>query len=67
MRKGNVLGKLEVISYAGKRYDTTRSGEKVRHLYMAKCDCGNVKKIRRCSLKNEKVRSCGCVKRGRKK
>lgn len=75
-RKGNVLinvddiigkrlGKLEVISYAGKRYDVTLGGERVRHLYMVKCDCGAVKLVQRGQLVSEIVHSCGCGKKRR--
>lgn len=61
---GKRLGKLEVISYAGGRYDCTLGGERKRHLYTVKCDCGNIKTIQRGQIKNEIVHSCGC-ERGR--
>lgn len=57
---GKRLGKLEVLSYAGHRYDDTRGGQKMRHWYLCKCDCGTYKQIRRCQLIGDKARSCGC-------
>lgn len=57
---GKRLGKLEVISYAGWRYEHTKGGYKIRHYYTCRCDCGVVKKIRRSVLKNDKAHSCGC-------
>lgn len=62
---GKRLGKLEVISYAGSRYDTTRGGERMRHYYVVRCDCGKVKPVQRGPLVNEIVHSCGCGRRGK--
>lgn len=60
---GKRLGKLKVISYAGHHYDNTNGGERMRHFYVVHCDCGVTKTIRRCSLVNENVHSCGCGRR----
>ena len=62
---GKRLGKLEVISYAGNRYDITLGGERMRHHYTVKCDCGTVKLVQRGQLVSEIVHSCGCGRRGR--
>ena len=60
---GKRLGKLEVIEYAGNCYDSTAGGERVRHYYRVKCDCGKIKLIQRGPLKNEIIHSCGCSRR----
>ena len=60
---GKCLGKLEVISYYGYTYASTRGGEKVRHFYNCQCECGNVHIIQRGPLKNNIVHSCGCGRR----
>lgn len=76
MKKGNILinvddiigkrlGKLEVISYEGSRYDFTLGGERFRHYYKVRCECGTVKLVQRGPLVNEIVHSCGCGRRGR--
>lgn len=57
---GKCLGKLEVISYAGNKYDITRGGERMRHHYVVKCECGTIKSVQRGQLVNEIVHSCGC-------
>ncbi len=61
---GKRLGKLEVIGYSGNYYAQTNGGKRLRHFYVCECDCSAVKYVRRSSLKNDKVHSCGC---GRKK
>jgi len=62
---GKRLGKLEVINYAGHHYDMTLGGERMRHYYRVKCECGTIKIMQRGQLKNEIVHSCGCGRRGR--
>lgn len=62
---GKRLGKLEVVSYKGRRYDKTKGGDKLRHYYLCKCDCGGTNVVQRGPLVNEIVHSCGC-ERGRK-
>lgn len=62
---GKRLGKLEVIGYAGNYYDMTAAGEKMRHAYVVRCDCGTVKKVRRSQITSEIVHSCGCSRKGR--
>ena len=60
---GKRLGKLEVISYAGHYYDMTRGGERMRHYYRVKCECGTIKIVQRGPLVSEIVHSCGCGKK----
>lgn len=62
---GKRLGKLEVISYVGYRYDMTLDGERVRHYYKVECDCGTVKIIQRGQITSELVHSCGCLRKER--
>ena len=57
---GKRLGKLEVILYAGMRYDDTKGGLRLRHYYLCKCDCGQKYLVQRGPLKNDLVHSCGC-------
>ena len=61
---GKCLGKLEVVSYAGSRYEYTKAGMKMRHFYSCECECGMLKVIRRGQLTSNKVHSCGCGRRG---
>lgn len=63
---GKRLGKLEVISYIGNKYDVTLGGERMRHYYMVKCDCGTIKPVQRGQIVNEIVHSCGCGRRVRR-
>lgn len=63
---GKRLGKLEVISYYGCSYSMTRGGDKLRHFYVCKCDCGNINFVQRGPLLNDKVHSCGCLKQKKK-
>ena len=64
---GKRLGKLEVISYAGCKYMNTLGGEKLRHYYTVKCDCGTVKIVRRSTVNyKNKFCSCGCERRGKR-
>ena len=60
---GKRLGKLEVISYVGHNYDITLGGNRMRHYYIVKCDCGTIKQVQRGELVSEIVRSCGCGRR----
>lgn len=60
---GKRLGKLEVISYLKRRRDITNGGERMRHYYICKCDCGTVKVVQRSQLTSEIVHSCGCSRR----
>ena len=60
---GKRLGKLEVISYLKRHRDITNGGERMRHYYICKCDCGTVKVIQRSQLTSEIVHSCGCSRR----
>lgn len=63
---GKRLGKLEVKAYAGRSYDATAGGDKMRHYYLCRCECGVQKVIQRGPLKNEIVHSCGCSKEARR-
>ena len=60
---GKRLGKLEVISYAGRHYDMTLGGYRVRHYYRVRCDCGTEKIVQRGPLIDGIVYSCGCSRR----
>ena len=63
---GKRLGKLEIIHYAGRGYDKTAGGDRMRHYYLCKCECGEMYIGRRSQLKNDMVYSCGCLKRKRR-
>lgn len=54
---GQKFGKLTVIEF-----DHT---ENHRKYWKCKCDCGNIKIARQEHLKEGKVKSCGCIRRGR--
>ena len=62
---GKRSGKLKVLCYAGSKYAYTLGGERLRHYYACRCDCGNLTLVQRGPLKNEITRTCGCGKRGR--
>lgn len=60
---GKRFGRLYVIKYHAFRYDNTAGGDKMRHFYLCKCDCGNTLVVHRHSLINGNTKSCGCLKR----
>ena len=60
---GKRLGKLEVISYVGRRYDMTLGGVRVRHYYKVHCECGTTKIVQRGQITSEIVYSCGCIRK----
>lgn len=62
---GKRLGKLEVIGYISHDYDMTLGGERMRHYYRVKCDCGTVKTIQRGQITSNLVHSCGCLRKER--
>ena len=64
---GKRLGKLEVMCYAGHRYDATEGGMRMRHLYVCKCDCGRTKFVQRNQILNEIIHSCGCLRANRRR
>lgn len=77
MKKGKILinvediigkrsDKLQVVQYAGWLYSKTKGGSKLRHYYICECECGNSHLVQRGPLKNEKIHSCGCIRRGRR-
>lgn len=55
---GDKFGKLVVIKSAG--YGILPDGSK-KKLWLCKCECGNITKIRDNNLKNNHPKSCGCV------
>ena len=55
---GKRFGKLEVISYEGYKYELTSGGERLRHFYNVRCDCGTIKLPRRGNLVGGKTKSC---------
>lgn len=62
---GKRNGKLTITEYVGSWKDTyvTQNNEitsKLRHVYLAKCDCGNIKLVRRDSFLEGLNKSCGC-------
>lgn len=60
---GKRLGELKVIGYAGRCYEDTAGGPRLRHRYLIRCECGTVKMVRRGQLTSERVHSCGCLRR----
>lgn len=52
---GNVYGRLTVLGDVGKRTSTGRV------LWHCLCECGRVTFVRGDHLKNEEIRSCGCL------
>lgn len=60
---GKRLGKLEVMHYLKRTRDITNGGERIRHYYICRCDCGTVKAVQRGQLTSEIVHSCGCLRR----
>lgn len=63
---GKRLGKLEVVHYTGHLHVMTEGGERMRHYYMCRCECGNMPFVQRGPLLNDIVHSCGCGKRKNK-
>ena len=57
---GKRFGMIEVISDSGEKQGTSK-------LWICKCDCGNIKKVRTDSLTSGKVTSCGCKKKTQNK
>lgn len=55
---GKTFGKLKVVEYVGKKM----YGDKQRHAFRCECECGGEKVAIYDSLKNEAVRSCGCLR-----
>ena len=62
---GKRLDKLKVITYVGYKYDNTAGGQRLRHYYACKCDCGKICIVQRGQLLNEIIHSCGCGRRGK--
>lgn len=58
-------GKLTIVEYIGSWKDTyvtkdNKTTSKLRHVYLAKCDCGNTKLVRRDAFLEGLNKSCGC-------
>lgn len=51
---GQKFGKLTVIERSGSNHNGA--------IWFCKCDCGNVKYVPSCYLRNGEVKSCGCAK-----
>ena len=64
---GKKFGKLAVIDHDKSWYDTTLGGERARHAYLCRCECGRSVVVRRQCLLNGYTKSCGCIKKGRAK
>ena len=64
---GKTFVKLKVLEYDKHWYDKTLGGDRFRHAYLCKCECGNVVSVRRQCLLNGITKSCGCLKKGRPK
>ena len=64
---GKTFGELKVVSYNKHWYDKTLAGDKMRHSYLCKCECGKMAIVRRQCLLNGYTKSCGCIKTGRPK
>ena len=62
---GKRFGGLTVTAYSNCWYETTLGGIKMRHTYICRCDCGNIKYTRRSCLLEGYTKSCGCLKKGR--
>lgn len=52
---GTRMGQLEVIDYLG----MLRLNDKVRHIYLVRCNCGMVKAMRRDTLIQKLAKTCG--------
>lgn len=65
IKEGTRIGKLTVLRSLGIRSITYGDNySSTRQFFLVKCDCGNIKEISSSDLRV--VRSCGCIKRGRK-
>lgn len=60
---GKRLGKLTVIGYHHCTYDNTKGGQRMRHYYLCRCDCGTIKVVQRGQITSEIICSCGCSRR----
>jgi hypothetical protein len=57
---GELFGYLTVLEEC-ERVLSKPSNKPLRQ-FLCKCKCGNLKKVRLCSLKNGNTKSCGCLK-----
>ena len=55
---GQRIGKLTVLSFDHKQLTP---GGFVKYYWKCKCDCGNIKVIRKSHLTEGKINSCGCL------
>lgn len=59
---GTRTGRLLVISYYHYGHNPNGRGAKdMTHYYTCKCDCGKELITRRCNLKKQDIKSCGCL------
>lgn len=58
-----VFGKLTVVKYSGRKIFNNYK----RHVWLCKCECGNEKIISELHLKNNNIKSCGCIRKLRGK
>lgn len=58
---GKRFGKLVVKKYLGRKIVGKK--KRIEHMYLCKCDCGNVKELQRHSLVSSGTGSCGCYKK----
>jgi len=59
---GNEYGKLTVLEYIGyfRVNHLGRKYDSIRHYYLCKCICGNLRKVDRSNLRTRHTTSCGC-------
>lgn len=52
------FNRLTAIEYLGK--------PKLHHMWKCRCDCGNITKVAQSAIMYSKIKSCGCIQKGRK-
>lgn len=57
--KGQTFGLLKVVD---RSYASINGA-----MWICRCKCGKLKVVRATQLRNQSVKSCGCLKRGREK
>lgn len=61
---GKKYGRWYVVSYFEMSISNTSTGRKVpRHWYVCKCDCGNMRVVRRDSIMSGRSKSCGLCRK----
>lgn len=57
-----------MTNYLGKKFNMLTVIQDLENgSLLCRCDCGNVKRITRSKVITGHVKSCGCLKKGRKK